>query len=113
MSCSNIVSCLGEFCSCADSFVLDIISPYTGMLTMYYEFNGTLNQTSIEVTETENIAVPNLFNEDYTTIIWFVLNNQTLNDTKYSIQTKVCNSSTMNPQEEQYDHTQYSAFDYK
>lgn len=91
MACVENVICLGEFCACADMFVLtQLVAPFTGSLLMLSEFNGVKLKKIVSVREGDPITIPNIFNENYTNILSFYNGSQLLNDVSYSVKTIYC-----------------------
>ena len=91
MSCKEIIICKGTHCSCAEIFELDLIAPSTGIYEMKAKFNGIVITRQIEVADGENIKVPNVFNECYTTILnFFDSNSEPVFETSFSIKTIPC-----------------------
>jgi len=89
MACVEEIECLGEFCSCGN-INTGIISPYGGIMQMYFEFNGANIIKNIDVAFANSIVIPNVFNDNYEHIVKFYFNVQLVNDLAYSIKVVPC-----------------------
>lgn len=82
--CPNIVNKCLNVNPCDSAVDMDLLSTFTGILTVLVEFNGTWNQAKYSVASGDEIVLPNNFNTDYNHTIKFVLPNGSLmNDTCY------------------------------
>lgn len=101
MACIEKIVCLGNFCSCGNISITDLISPITGQIRMEVEFNGSTIVKNISAVNGSSIVIPNVFNENYTHILSFYINGILWNDEKYSIRVTPClnadNSDPMVP----------------
>lgn len=98
MACIDNIICLGTFCSCGNITITELISPITGQIRMEAEFNNSLITRNISVSNGSPISVPNVFNENYTHIVSFYVNNELLNDAFYSIKIVNCiNTENLEP----------------
>jgi hypothetical protein len=90
MACANEIECLGDYCSCGE-LELSLIADEIGVWRMKAQFNGVTLSREIEVEEGENIIIPNIFNENYTHVIWFEkADGSMFRDKKFSINIKPC-----------------------
>lgn len=73
---------------CGDNIMVLLAATETGTWLMSVEFNGRWTGTSIDVTDTELLELPNVFNEDYThTIKFYTAAGALVNDTCYTFNT--------------------------
>lgn len=91
MDCVKEIYCLGCYCSCGDTITLKLESDSTGELTMYAKFNGVVLTSPVNVVSGENITIQNIFNENYTHIVWFKKEDGSIfNNRHYSLKTVPC-----------------------
>lgn len=90
MACNcSVYQCLNvDYDPCSNGVELPLQSTETGTWVVLIEFNGTWIRLNVEVTEDENIVIPNVLNEHYThTIRLLTIDKDLFNDICYKIVT--------------------------
>jgi len=105
------ISCLGDFCSCGEIIIHDIISGITGEIKMRVQFERTIIEKVIFVEEGYPFILPNIFNENYDHLVTFHYNNQVLNGVQYELKIVSC-VQLDEPIESEYDLSEYLSLEY-